>query len=317
VFVRANDDIRLRTGYDFESSDYNWQFRFTNSGEQIIYNDQDGFDYGRITPNLFDEGVRGLTLEGENQIRLRVASSGSELILNSDGDLIFPDNTVQTTAFTKILSTEDYIAGTQPVGIATGLIVTNNPQTNLIESSQNVNASGINFTLAIDGSGIATVTNIINGGTGQFVGKTFTVSGTAFFTNEDPPTFGTSPEDDIEFEVTAIDLSSLAVLDLTKSVQKLTDGYYSLANGTEGQIMYFVPETGVTEGSSINILMANVRQFSGGTATVQNNNWFPFFQNAIMDSGGETPTPAAFGASTIAYAIFTDGAWNVFGGGMD
>jgi hypothetical protein len=200
------------------------------------------------------------------------------------------------------------------------LIVTNNPQTNLIESSQNLNASGINFTLAIDGSGIATVTNIINGGTGQFVGKTFTVSGTAFFTNEDPPTFGTSPGDDITFEVTAIDLSSLAVLDLNKSVQKLTDGYYSLADGEEGQIMYFVPKTGVTEGqgeNDVNILIANVRQFSGGTATVQNNSWLPFFQNAIMDSGGETPTPAAFGASTIAYAIFTDGAWNVFGGGMD
>jgi hypothetical protein len=99
VFVRANDDIRLRTGYDFESSDYNWQFRFTDSGEQIIYNDQDGFDYGRITPNLFDEGVRGLTLEGENQLRLRVANSGSELILNSDGGLIFPDGDIQTTAY--------------------------------------------------------------------------------------------------------------------------------------------------------------------------------------------------------------------------
>jgi hypothetical protein len=59
--------------------------------------------------------------------------------------------------------------------------------------------------------------------------------------------------------------------------------------------------------------MANVRQFVNGTVAVINNAWFPFFQNAIIDDGN----PEAFNASTIAYAIFTDGAWNVFGGGMD
>jgi hypothetical protein len=102
-------------------------------------------------------------------------------------------------------------------------------------------------------------------------------------------------------------------LDLTKSIQKLSNGYYSLANGVEGQIMYFVPVNGVTQGSSVGILIANVRQFINGTVGVQNNGWFPFFQNAVIDDG----TAVAFNASTIAYAIFTDGAWNVFGGGMD
>jgi hypothetical protein len=103
-------------------------------------------------------------------------------------------------------------------------------------------------------------------------------------------------------------------LDLTKSIQKLSNGYYSLANGVEGQIMYFVPVNGVTQGSSVGILMANVRQFGGENGTVvQTNGWFPFFQNAVIDDG----TAVAFNASTIAYAIFTDGAWNVFGGGMD
>jgi hypothetical protein len=288
------------------------------NGDFIVAANNVLFNSNIVSANTFTGNLDG-NIRSENSVNIDINLTDSTLRrwrFGEDGDLTFPDNTVQTTAFTKILSTENYIAGTQPLGIATGLIVTNNPQTNLIESSQNVNASGINFNLAIDGSGIATVTNIINGGTGQFVGKTFTVSGTAFFTNEDPLTVGTSPEDDITFEVTAIDLSSLAVLDLNKSVQKLTDGYYSLANGTEGQIMYFVPKTGVTEGqgeNDVNILIANVRQFSGGTATVQNNAWFPFFQNAIID--GESAQ--AFGASTIAYAIFTDGAWNVFGGGMD
>jgi hypothetical protein len=99
VLVRASDDIRLRAGYNFETNDYDWQFRFTDGGEQIFFNGNEEEDYGRITPNLFDEGVRGLTLEGENQIRLRVDNSGNELILNSDGELIFSDNTIQTTAW--------------------------------------------------------------------------------------------------------------------------------------------------------------------------------------------------------------------------
>jgi len=99
VLVRAKDDIRLRTGYNFQNNEYNWQFRFTDGGSQIFFNGAEEEDYGRITPNLFDEGVRGLTLEGENQIRLRVDNSGNELILNSDGELIFSDNTIQTTAW--------------------------------------------------------------------------------------------------------------------------------------------------------------------------------------------------------------------------
>jgi hypothetical protein len=110
-----------------------------------------------------------------------------------------------------------------------------------------------------------------------------------------------------------VEFNLSTALDLTKSIQKLTAGYYSLADGVEGQIMYFVPVNGVTQGSSVGIVMANVRQFVNGTVAVINNAWFPFFQNAIIDDGN----PEAFNASTIAYAIFTDGAWNVFGGGMD
>jgi hypothetical protein len=224
VIVRASDDIRLRAGYDFETNDYDWQFRFTDGGEQIFFNGNEEENYGRITPNLFDEGVRGLTLEGEDQIRLRVDNSGNELILNSEGELIFSDNTIQSTAYTGLLSTA---------------AVTGSEELNLLTPA----------------------------------------------------------------------------LNLTKSIQKLSNGYYSLPNGVEGQIMYFVPVSGVTQGSSVGIAMSNVRQFGGenGTAAVQNNVWFPFFQNAVIDDG----TAVAFNASTIAYAIFTDGAWNVFGGGMD
>jgi hypothetical protein len=196
VFVRANDDIRLRTGYDFESSDYNWQFRFTNSGEQIIYNDQDGSDYGRITPNLFDEGVRGLTLEGENQLRLRVAS-GNELILNSDGDLIFPDNTVQTTAWNPDNTDWAGIVGTtiQTNGLPVGTRFTQSaPSSSIGQIGDTVG------TVAFDGSYVYYCTD-------SYVPNTFTttIASPGLSIDTIPVTKGDYPTPEIGWIVTIID----------------------------------------------------------------------------------------------------------------
>jgi len=215
----------------------------------------------------------------------------------TNGSLTFPDATVQTTAYIAP-TTASPAAGTLPVGEATAITVTNSPNANWTNGT-GAFANGINFTIAVDGSGNATVSTINDGGTGHFVGETFgPVPGTAFG--------GTSPADDMYFEVTAINTGSVTALDLTKQTQILTaaagTGVYSLANGSEGQIMYFVPAGGVT--SDVYIQIANARIMGEGPTDVTDYSWTPFT--------GELLAP-----TTIAMAIFADGAWCLRGGATD
>jgi len=93
-------------------------------------------------------------------------------------------------------------------------------------------------------------------------------------------------------------------LDLTKSVQVLVsadgnDDSWSLADGVEGQIMYFVPKGAGLNNHYINI--ANVRYFSEGGYTVGPKSWIPF---QIDDN------LRAEDWRSLAVAVFTDGAWN-------
>lgn len=93
-------------------------------------------------------------------------------------------------------------------------------------------------------------------------------------------------------------------LDLTKSVQVLVsadtdDDSWSLADGVEGQIMYFVPKGAGLNNHYINI--ANVRYFSEGGYTVGSRSWIPF---QIDDN------LRAEDWRSLAVAVFTDGAWN-------
>jgi hypothetical protein len=106
---------------------------------------------------------------------------------------------------------------------------------------------------------------------------------------------GTLDSDDLggaPGETRNIDVSELVptVLDLTKSINKLADGGYSLANGTEGQIMHLVRQTGSSEGS-IRLTVGNAR-VDGSTYT--NYSFVPFTAGTSLD---------------IAMMIFTDGRW--------
>lgn len=96
-------------------------------------------------------------------------------------------------------------------------------------------------------------------------------------------------------------------LDLTKQVQVLNYALYSLADGVEGQIMYFVPATG--GGNSV-VIIANARIMVDNVATVGSQVWtFPSYVSLAVF---EPPKQW-----TIATAIFTDGAWNLLGGSQD
>jgi hypothetical protein len=78
-------------------------------------------------------------------------------------------------------------------------------------------------------------------------------------------------------------------LDLTKSINKLADGFYSLADGVEGQIMYVVRQNGSTA-ANISVVVANARW----DGSVYSDQLVIPFQIPFTD---------------MVTIIFTDGAW--------
>ena len=216
---------------------------------------------------------------------------GSLFTFGTDGTLTLPGTVVASSVYPT--------PGTGSVGAVSAMIVTNGP--NLNWTSTGIFANGINFVFSVDGSGNATVPTITDGGTSHFVGETFTVPGTALGLS--------SPADDVDFQVTAIDPGSPTALDLSKQVQIITatgsNRYYTLADGVEGQIMHFVPNS--TIDTDVYIRIANARIVDvGGTGlpvAATNYSWAVF-----------TVTEAP---RTISTAIFADGAWCLQGGSTD
>ena len=109
---------------------------------------------------------------------------------------------------------------------------------------------------------------------------------------------GGTPGTTFTASVYSVTQATPTALDLTKSINKLTNGAYTLANGVEGQIMYLVRQTGSTY-NSIMVNVANARVNGGLETTID---YYPF------DNG----TP--LNMSTL---IFTDGAWQADIGSWD
>ena len=84
-------------------------------------------------------------------------------------------------------------------------------------------------------------------------------------------------------------------IDLTKSVNKLTTGTYTLADGVDGQIMYLVRQTTAT---------------TAVTVTVANSRLDGFMQTDIPF----TPFTDGTDPTNMATLIFTDSAWQSMGG---
>lgn len=139
--------------------------------------------------------------------------------------------------------------------------------------------SDIVFTvLVLGGSPVYTITNVLNN-------ATFTLN--QVIGTLDAGDLGGTPGN-----TTNIDVATLMplALDLTKSVNKLTNGDYTLANGVEGQIMYLVRQTG----STYNSIMVNVANARIDGVLETNIDYYPFETSLNM--------------STL---IFTDGAWSM------
>jgi hypothetical protein len=220
--------------------------------------------------------------------RITVTVDSSSWQFGEDGSLTFPDATVQTTAYPGI-ATVAKTGATIPT--------TTGPINNFDISPQ-------------DGSG-----GLTNGTYGPL-----TVGTVTFFVlveNDRPyvnyiqtqpiltigDTIGTIDSGDLggtpgtTFTLTVSNVvqETPTAIDLTKSINKLTNGTYSLANGVEGQIMYLVRQTGVNW--LPNVTVANAR-IDGVIQTA-----IPF--SPFTD--GTDPT-------NMATLIFTDSAWQNMGG---
>ena len=207
----------------------------------------------------------------------------------TDGNITFPDASVQRTAYTgnytTIAKTGADINGNDVLfeitavdgsDAVTEVIVTNSPNPVWVANTSGLALGDIDFTVNFDESGNATV--IVNsGGTGHSVGETFLLQPAAVGATAPTPT----------------------ALDITKAVNKLTNGVYTLADGVEGQMMYLVRQTGTTY-NTVTVIVANAR-IDGSTYT--NIEHYPFSYNT---SGIDIDT-----------LIFTDGAWQANGGTWD
>jgi hypothetical protein len=207
----------------------------------------------------------------------------------ADGGLQFPDATVQTTAYTG--NTTVSRPSTTGIPAIFSLSTSNNPNftpgsyPNLL-----VGFDGKNVTLdiVIDESYNISIENIRNASPATFVLGDSAVLNGEFFG-------GTSPADNLTIVV--FELVPVAI-DLTKSINKLTDGEYTLADGVEGQIMYLVrsPET-ISENVYVDVDNADGA-----------NPLSPFRTNLGFTNVDNT------GICTL---IFTDGSWKQTGGNWD
>jgi hypothetical protein len=94
VIIRAEDDIRIQAGYNFSEGDYSWQYRFNNTGDIAIYNNDEGYDYGIIRA-IFDSSIdlddRGISLEAENSTYIKANSGNRVWKFGNNGTLTFPE----------------------------------------------------------------------------------------------------------------------------------------------------------------------------------------------------------------------------------
>jgi hypothetical protein len=120
---------------------------------------------------------------------------------------------------------------------------------------------------------------------------------------------------------TLTNVIAATAIDVTKTINKLSEGVYTLADGVEGQIMYLVPtEGGVDIGDSANVVI-NIpgKSRTSGRYTGQQyisiggnfNVFYPFKTIATPDVTGAADVYVDTNVCTL---IFTDDAWQAQGG---
>jgi hypothetical protein len=104
-----------------------------------------------------------------------------------------------------------------------------------------------------------------------------------------------------------------SIINPQKTIQNLNSGYYELPDGTEGQIIYFIPKTILSGDFSCQIFVHNARYW-GMVGRIKTCFEGPFYWvpwNLVLDR----IDPYDEIQPTVATAIFSDGAWNFSTGG--
>ncbi len=93
IILRAEDDIRLRTGYNFTDDTYDYELRFNDSAELVFYNGSTSNNHGRIVMNTdIVTSQRVLSVFGEERVHIIANAENSEEIwkFDKDGNLTLP-----------------------------------------------------------------------------------------------------------------------------------------------------------------------------------------------------------------------------------
>ena len=291
---------------DFVATALEFQIFTTNYNEMYLRNNDFrvdvkddvriiGSDVFRLANRSADEPIE-ITTNDDNTSNTWSFGSNGVLTLPSGGDIKDANN---DSVLGKILNTVTLAGSNTP---ATGdvatvtLSPTNN--TNFAPGTYpgifiGLNA-GFSITLVVAENGDLSATIISSNG-GFTVGDSGGINGAAI-------TGGTTAVDDITITVASLtNIAYPSELDLTKQVQKLTGGWYTLNDGVEGQIMHLVASDQLLDANSVRVVVANARIGSN----VGTDYWlYPF--NGY--NGG------IHGFSTV---IFVDGAWQANGGAWD
>ena len=318
--ILGTDEHNVRTKNDgsieLTSADYDnqqtYRLNFKNNVLKISSTDSvnDEDLYIKAEDDLYLDALDDdIHLRANDDVRIKVGYnfdddfSESEWVFRSDGEspyIEFPDGTEQYTAYTggneNILTT---VAKTGTTNVGTGEVATvsispsNN--TNLTPGVYqialgvlNVGSFAVDVTVAQNGdiSGV-----VVNSPGGFTVGTSIVTIGGAVG--------GTTGVDDITTTISTLTnvVDAATPLDLTKSVNKLTDGYYTLANGVEGQIMYLVRQPNAGPEVAISVATGRV-----GNNVYTDIAFFPF---------------NGYGTGNMTTLIFTDGAWQSDNGSWD
>jgi len=165
----------------------------------------------------------------------------------------------------------------------------------------------------VDGSygpftlGVVTFTVVVTGGVAAYTVTATsgnTAVGAVIGTLDSGDLGGTSGSTS-NIEVTDV-VQAAATIDLTKTVNKLTNGIYSLADGVEGQIMYLVPQNDVIpEEVSVSVAHSRIAGIAYTPATLAPFRVYEYANDEYYNSTG------------MCTLIFTDGAWQQQGGAWE
>jgi hypothetical protein len=133
---------------------------------------------------------------------------------------------------------------------------------------------------------------------------------------------GTMGVDGTTFTVaTLTNVIAATAIDVTKTINKLSEGVYTLADGVEGQIMYLVPtEGGVDIGNSANVVI-NIPgksrvsgRYTGQQYTSIGGNFNIFYPFKTIATPDVTGAADVYVDTNLCTLIFTDEAWQAQGG---